>query len=66
VYQNSFVLITLRLYLITRHVMFQEVDVPVPAILKPVPLWTGKQVFTCIIKPNRYTTSFVNFEMKVR
>lgn len=43
----------------------EEVDVPIPAILKPVPLWTGKQVFTCIIKPNRYTTSLVNFEMKV-
>ncbi|KAL3802193.1 hypothetical protein HJC23_001737 [Cyclotella cryptica] len=42
----------------------EEVDVPIPAILKPVPLWTGKQVFTCIIKPNRHTTSLVNFEMK--
>ena len=44
----------------------KDVDVPIPSILKPVPLWTGKQVFTCIIKPNRHATSIVNFEMKVR
>ena len=47
-------------------IFLQEVDVPMPAILKPVPLWTGKQVFTCIIKPNRHAATLVNFEMKVR
>jgi DNA-directed RNA polymerase III subunit RPC1 len=42
----------------------EQIDVPLPAILKPVPLWTGKQVFTCIVKPNKQTTALVNFEMK--
>ena len=42
----------------------EHVDVPTPAIIKPVALWTGKQVFTCIVRPNRQTTTFVNFEMK--
>ncbi|KAL7553153.1 hypothetical protein ACHAWF_018055 [Thalassiosira exigua] len=42
----------------------EQVDVPMPAILKPVPLWTGKQVFTCIVKPNRQANTLVNFEMK--
>ena len=42
----------------------EHVDVPVPAILKPVPLWTGKQVFSCIVKPNLQTRTLVNFEMK--
>lgn len=42
----------------------EHVDVPLPAILKPVPLWTGKQVFTCIVKPNQQSRTFVNFEMK--
>ena len=41
----------------------EHVDVPIPAVVKPVPLWTGKQVFTCILKPNRQTTTTVNFEM---
>ena len=42
----------------------EHVDVPTPAIIKPVALWTGKQVFTCIVRPNHQTTTFVNFEMK--
>lgn len=44
----------------------EEVTVPNPAILKPVPLWTGKQVFSEIIRPNRKVRPFVNFEMKER
>lgn len=42
----------------------EHIDVPMPAILKPVPLWTGKQLFTCIVKPTKQTTTLVNFEMK--
>mmetsp|Transcript_17922 Transcript_17922/g.35690 ORF Transcript_17922/g.35690 Transcript_17922/m.35690 type:complete len:1416 (-) Transcript_17922:69-4316(-) len=42
----------------------EQVDVPMPAILKPVPLWTGKQIFSCIVKPNHSTKILVNFEMK--
>jgi DNA-directed RNA polymerase III subunit RPC1 len=42
----------------------EHVDIPNPAILKPVALWTGKQVFTCILKPNKESRTFVNFELK--
>lgn len=42
----------------------EQVDLPIPAILKPVPLWTGKQVFTALIRPNRASKVLVNFEMK--
>lgn len=27
--------------------------VPMPAVIKPRPLWTGKQVFFVILQPNR-------------
>jgi DNA-directed RNA polymerase III subunit RPC1 len=42
----------------------EEIDVPVPAILKPVHLWTGKQLFSSILCPNRTSRSIVSFEMK--
>jgi len=42
----------------------EHIDLPLPAIMKPVALWTGKQVFTCIVKPNLQTKTYVNFEMK--
>jgi DNA-directed RNA polymerase III subunit RPC1 len=42
----------------------EEINIPSPAILKPVPLWTGKQVFSSMINPNRNSRTFVNFEMK--
>ena len=35
-----------------------------PAILKPVPLWTGKQLFSTMIRPNHTVKNLVNFEMK--
>jgi len=28
------------------------ITLPVPAILKPVKLWTGKQIFSLILRPN--------------
>ena len=42
----------------------EEIDVPIPAILKPVALWTGKQLFSTMIRPNRNVKNLVNFEMK--
>jgi DNA-directed RNA polymerase III subunit RPC1 len=30
-----------------------EIDLPPPAILKPRKLWTGKQIFSLILKPNK-------------
>jgi hypothetical protein len=29
-----------------------KVELPPPAIVKPVALWTGKQIFSLILKPN--------------
>ena len=37
---------------------------PVPTILKPVELWTGKQVFSTLLRPNRNCRVLVNLEMK--
>ena len=33
----------------------QHVDLPVPTILKPMELWTGKQVFSVLVRPNTNT-----------
>ena len=33
----------------------EQVDVPTPAIVKPFELWTGKQLFSCLIRPNART-----------
>ncbi len=32
-----------------------HVDLPPPAILKPLELWTGKQLFALIVRPNANT-----------
>lgn len=42
----------------------EHVDVPVPTILKPVELWTGKQVFSMMLKPNKVSKVLVNFDTK--
>ncbi|GAX79763.1 hypothetical protein CEUSTIGMA_g7204.t1 [Chlamydomonas eustigma] len=40
-----------------------QIDVPTPAIVKPMELWTGKQLFSCLVRPNAKTKIFVNLEM---
>lgn len=42
----------------------EQIDIPLPAILKPVALWTGKQVFSMLLRPNKENTVLVNFETK--
>uniref|UniRef100_A0A7S1XTP6 DNA-directed RNA polymerase subunit n=1 Tax=Phaeomonas parva TaxID=124430 RepID=A0A7S1XTP6_9STRA len=42
----------------------ERIDVPPPAILKPVPLWTGKQLFSILVRPRRDSPILVNFENK--
>lgn len=42
----------------------EHIDLPPPAIFKPVQLWTGKQIFSLMVKPNAATRVLVNFEMK--
>jgi DNA-directed RNA polymerase III subunit RPC1 len=41
-----------------------RVDIPPPTILKPERLWTGKQVFNCLMRPNKTSSILVNVEVK--
>ena len=40
-----------------------QVDLPTPAILKPVELWSGKQLFSVLVRPNAKCRVFVNLEL---
>lgn len=42
----------------------EHIDVPAPAILKPIRLWTGKQVFSTMLQPNKQSRINVTFETK--
>jgi len=44
----------------------EMVQVPPPTILKPVPLWTGKQVFNVLMRPNDGVVLRTSFEAKAR
>lgn len=39
-------------------------DIPPPAIFKPVMLWTGKQVFSLLIRPNKESKVVINLDAK--
>ncbi|KAF9563677.1 beta and beta-prime subunits of DNA dependent RNA-polymerase [Agrocybe pediades] len=41
-----------------------QIDIPPPAILKPVRLWTGKQIFNVLMRPNKDSKILVNVESK--
>jgi DNA-directed RNA polymerase III subunit RPC1 len=41
-----------------------QIDIPPPTIWKPVRLWTGKQVFNVLMRPNKLSKIFVNVESK--
>ena len=41
-----------------------HIDIPPPAIIKPVQLWTGKQIFNVLMRPNKNSKIFVNVESK--
>ncbi|KAI5116058.1 hypothetical protein M0805_002844 [Coniferiporia weirii] len=41
-----------------------HIDIPPPAIIKPQRLWTGKQVFNVLMRPNKKSNVFVNVESK--
>lgn len=44
--------------------MHMMINLPKPAILKPQKLWTGKQIFSLILRPNRESTLMANLEAK--
>ncbi|OBZ66630.1 DNA-directed RNA polymerase III subunit rpc1 [Grifola frondosa] len=41
-----------------------QIDIPPPSIWKPVRLWTGKQIFNVLMRPNKRSKVFVNVESK--
>ncbi|KAH9935894.1 beta and beta-prime subunits of DNA dependent RNA-polymerase [Epithele typhae] len=41
-----------------------QIDIPPPTVWKPVRLWTGKQVFNVLMRPNKQSKIFVNVEAK--
>ena len=43
-----------------------RVDLPPPTIWKPVRLWTGKQIFNVLMRPNRESRVLVNLEASCR
>ncbi|KAF9349052.1 hypothetical protein BGX26_012591 [Mortierella sp. AD094] len=43
-----------------------KIDIPPPAIFKPAMRWTGKQIISVLLKPNRDSNVLVNLEAKTR
>ncbi|XP_014244779.1 DNA-directed RNA polymerase III subunit RPC1 [Cimex lectularius] len=43
-----------------------QIDLPPPAIIKPAKLWTGKQIFSLLIKPNKKCKILANLRTKGR
>ncbi|CCE88859.1 Piso0_001648 [Millerozyma farinosa CBS 7064] len=41
-----------------------QYDIPPPAIFKPVMLWTGKQIFSLLIRPNKNSKVLINLDAK--
>eukprot|EP01122_Echinamoeba_exundans_P014370 TRINITY_DN648_c0_g2_i2.p1 TRINITY_DN648_c0_g2~~TRINITY_DN648_c0_g2_i2.p1 ORF type:complete len:1235 (+),score=315.80 TRINITY_DN648_c0_g2_i2:2830-6534(+) len=44
----------------------ERIQVPPPTIIKPVELWTGKQIFSVLISPNTENHLEINMEMKLK
>ena len=42
----------------------EKIEIPPPSILKPIELWTGKQVINVLLRPNRASKVFVNATVK--
>ncbi|KAL2887929.1 DNA-directed RNA polymerase III subunit RPC1 [Ceratocystis lukuohia] len=43
-----------------------HLELPPPAILKPEALWTGKQLFNMLMRPNKQSNVLVNLDAKCR
>lgn len=41
-----------------------QIDLPPPVVLKPQRLWTGKQIFGLLMRPNKQSKVLVNLEAK--
>ncbi|OVA18215.1 RNA polymerase [Macleaya cordata] len=38
-----------------------SIDLPTPALIKPVELWTGKQLFSVLVRPHAHMRVYLNF-----
>lgn len=43
-----------------------KIDIPPPAVIKPLELWTGKQLFYILLRPNKEVDVSVSIEVKGR
>ena len=43
-----------------------QLDLPPPTVLKPVTLWTGKQAFNVMMRPNKTTKVLINLDAACR
>ena len=43
-----------------------QIDIPEPTVIKPIRLWTGKQVFSVLFRPNATSPIIINLEAKTR
>jgi DNA-directed RNA polymerase III subunit RPC1 len=44
----------------------ERIELPPPSILKPIELWTGKQVINVLLRPNRDSNVYVNTIVRAR
>ncbi|CAH1249658.1 POLR2A [Branchiostoma lanceolatum] len=44
----------------------ERIDLPPPAIMKPMCLWTGKQIFSLLLKPNKTSPIRCNLKAKTK
>ncbi|KMZ60143.1 DNA-directed RNA polymerase [Zostera marina] len=44
----------------------EHIDLPVPSIIKPIELWTGKQLFSVLIRPNVDVNIFLTLAVRER
>ncbi|OAF71957.1 hypothetical protein A3Q56_00278, partial [Intoshia linei] len=52
--------------ILSQDLYLDQFFMPTPAILKPGPFWTGKQIFSIMIRPNKGSNVKVNLECKTK
>ena len=53
-------------YICTHMLLGEPLDLPPPTILRPKALWTGKQIFSVMIRANKKSPVLVNLDAKCR
>ncbi|KAL5581146.1 hypothetical protein UlMin_013588 [Ulmus minor] len=42
----------------------EDIDLPTPAVIKPIELWTGKQLFSVLVRPNANMRVYLNLTVR--